>query len=63
MRDNSTAEQIYYLHPDGKCPVCKTQIRVIDPEYKIYKTRLLKILKSNRQIIKCPDCKNMIIIA
>lgn len=61
MINNSVAEKIHYLRPDGKCPVCGTQIRVIESECKIYKTRLLKIIPK-KQMIKCPDCKNMIVI-
>lgn len=61
MMDN-TAKEIYYLLQNGKCPNCKTQIRVIDPEYTLYKIRLLKIVKNNKAMIKCPDCKNMVIV-
>lgn len=61
MADN-TANEIYYLLPNGKCSNCKTQIRVINPEYTLYKIRLLKIVKNNKPVIKCPDCKNMILV-
>jgi len=61
MADN-TAKEIYYLLPNGKCPICRKQIRVIDSEITLYKIRLLKIVKHSKPIIKCPDCKNMIIV-
>lgn len=62
MIDN-TAQDIYSLLPNGKCPNCKAQIRVIDPEYTLYKIRLLKIDRHNKQIVKCSNCKNMVLFS
>ncbi len=61
MADN-TAKEIYYLLPNGKYPNCKKQIRVIDSEFTLYKIRFLKIVKNNKPMINCPNCKNMIIV-
>jgi len=62
MIDN-TAQEIYSLLPNGKCPNCKTKIRVIDPEYTLYKIRLLKIDHDNTQMVKCSNCKKMVLFS
>jgi len=59
---DNTAKDIYYLLPNGKCPHCGAQIRVIDSESTVYKTRLLKMVRNGRTLIKCPDCRRMIIV-
>ena len=58
---DNTAKEIYLLQ-NGKCSNCGTQIRVIDPESVLYKTRLVKIVRNGRTLIKCPDCRRMIIV-
>lgn len=61
MEDN-TAKKVYNLLPNGKCPYCGAQIRVTDAESTVYKTRLLKVVRNGRPLIKCPDCRKMIIV-
>lgn len=58
----NTAEEIIYLLPNGRCPYCKAQIRVKDFDSTVYKTRLLKVVRNGRQLIKCPDCRRMLIV-
>ena len=58
----NTAEELFHLLPNGRCPNCKAQIRVQDSESTVYKTRLLKVVRTGRPLIKCPDCRKMIIV-
>ncbi len=58
---DNTAKEIYLL-PNGRCPYCRAQLRVINPESTVYKTRLLKIIKNGRSLIKCPDCRSFVIV-
>ena len=58
---DNTAKEIYHLLPNGKCPICKAQVRVIASEYTLYKTRLVMMFKKhNKPMIKCPNCKTMV---
>ena len=57
---DNTAKEIYLL-PNGKCSNFGAQIRVSDTESVLYKTRLLKMVKNGRPLIKCPDCRRMVI--
>ena len=58
---DNTAKKIAYLLPNGKCSNCGAQIRLSDSESTIYKTRLLKMVRNGRPLIKCPDCRRMVI--
>ena len=42
LMDN-TAKEIYLLQ-NGKCPHCRAQLRVVNTEGAVYKTRLLKVV-------------------
>lgn len=54
---------IYKILANGRCSNCKIQISKIYSDYTIYKTRLLKLLKTNKMLqIKCPHCKNMLTV-
>ena len=59
---DNTAKEINSILPNGKCPHCGAKIRVIDNESTVYKTRLVKIVRNGRTLIKCPDCRRMIIV-
>lgn len=59
---DNTAKDIYHLLPNGRCPNCSAQIRVIDSESTVYKTRLVKMVRNGRPLIKCPDCRKMVIV-
>ena len=56
---NATAKTADLL-PNGKCSNCKTQVKISVPEYTIYKTRLVKLFKSNGTCVKCPKCGHML---
>ncbi len=62
MIDN-TAKEIYSLLPNGKCPNCKKQIKVVDRDDTLYKIRLLKINRHNKPMVKCPSCREMVLFS
>lgn len=54
--------EVYYLLHNGKCPVCKKQIRKIikkKKERKIYTVRVF-IEEEGDKAVKCGWCKNLI---
>jgi len=59
---DNTAKEIYLLQ-NGKCPHCRAQLRVVNTEGAVYKTRLLKVVRNGRSLIKCPDCRKFVIVA
>ena len=59
---NSRVEAENKLSHNGKCPACKSQIKVIDSDYILYETRILKIFHNGKRVVKCPVCKEEILI-
>jgi len=59
----NTAMKIANLLPNGKCSNCKTQVKISEPEYTVYKTRLVKQSKSTGTCVKCPNCGQMLMMS
>ncbi len=47
---------------NGRCPKCKTKIRIENKEYSMYKCKPVLLYKFEDKVgLKCPDCKEIII--
>ncbi len=52
----------YELTPSGKCPICGTQIRIIDNKKSMYKGRPVWVYHDMYRVeAKCPNCKQILI--
>lgn len=52
----------YDLLQSGKCPICKTKLKVETDEYISYKSRPVNIYKLEGKVeTKCPICKRLIV--
>jgi endogenous inhibitor of DNA gyrase (YacG/DUF329 family) len=49
------ANMPYSLSQNGNCPICKKNIRYIEKEYTIFKSKPVLIYK-DRIETKCPNC-------
>jgi hypothetical protein len=59
---NTMSDEAYEVFPDGRCSCCKTQISIMKSEYSLYKTRIIKIFKNGKAFVKCPQCRNMVLV-
>lgn len=63
MNNNMTGNINYELTPSGKCPVCKTRLKIVDPEGSLYKAGSFKIDPEWSKVeLKCPVCKRILLI-
>ena len=62
MRNNMIGNIKYDLTPSGKCPICKTQIKIIDNEKSLYKGRSVWVHHDRYRVeAKCPKCGRILI--
>jgi endogenous inhibitor of DNA gyrase (YacG/DUF329 family) len=50
----------YRLSASGNCPVCRKNIKYIDKEYTIFKSKPVLIYK-DRIETKCPNCNSQLV--
>ncbi|MDD5434666.1 MAG: hypothetical protein PH343_04480 [Nitrospira sp.] len=62
MNNNMTENINYELTPSGKCPVCKTKIKIVENKKSMYKVIPAWICHDTFKVeIRCPVCKQNLI--